>query len=184
MMKKSLFAATRGIRRVSSTASPKMKIPMQSTMSCSTLPHHHNLKSNAPLIENYRSSWPDPIPDKPAHTLLDLPKRTVPDKVLRFQFTANFSSGGSIFYSHLKTNPADFKVIMKVSLSDLPLDGDEKLIFVRMVGKRLNVGNQELKLTSDIFPDRLENRKYLILQLEKLLAEAKRLNNLKDNYVL
>ena len=65
-------------------------------------------------------------------------------------------------------------------MKDLPLDGDERLIFLRMVGSRVQVGNGELKLTADVFPDRMENKKYLILQLENLLAESKRLNSIKE----
>lgn len=68
-------------------------------------------------------------------------------------------------------------------LKDLPLDKDEKSIFVRMVGKRLNVGNGELKLTADKFPNRMENRKYLIFLLENLVAEAKKLNAMKNEFV-
>jgi hypothetical protein len=45
-----------------------------------------------------------------------------------------------------------------------------------MVGKRLRLGDGEVKLTCDKFPNRMENRKYVILQLENLLAETKRLN--------
>jgi hypothetical protein len=68
-------------------------------------------------------------------------------------------------------------------LADLPLDEMERKIFVRMIGPRLNVGNQELKLTCDIFPNRMENKKYLIVQLETLLLECKRLNSIKDQFL-
>lgn len=67
-------------------------------------------------------------------------------------------------------------------MKDLPLDDAEKAIFVRMVGKRLKVGNGELKLTADKFPNRMENRKYLIFLLENLIAESKRLNALKGEF--
>lgn len=65
----------------------------------------------------------------------------------------------------------------------MPLDAQERQIFVRMVGRRLIVGNGEVKFTCDRFPNRLENKKYLMFQLEKLLAEAKRLNTLRDQYL-
>ena len=62
------------------------------------------------------------------------------------------------------------------------MDAAEKEIFVRMVGKRLNVGNGELKLTADKFPNRMENRKYLIFLLENLISESKKLNALKSEF--
>lgn len=74
----------------------------------------HNRASSTPLIEHYRSAWPDVLKDKPSAEMPEFPKRTVPDDLLRFSFTANFDAGGAFFYPHLKTNPADFKVRMKV----------------------------------------------------------------------
>jgi hypothetical protein len=44
-----------------------------------------------------------------------------------------------------------------------------------MVGKRCNIGNRQLKLTCERFPNRSENKKYIIHELEMLIAEAKRL---------
>jgi hypothetical protein len=55
------------------------------------------------------------------------------------------------------------------------LDDIELKIFLRMVGKRCNIGNRELKLTCERFPNRSENQKYIIYELETLIAEAKRL---------
>jgi len=68
-------------------------------------------------------------------------------------------------------------------LRDLPLNDEERQIFVRMVGPRIKVGNGEVKLTCDKFPNKMENRKYLVFQLEKLLKEARRLATIKDQYL-
>lgn len=54
------------------------------------------------------------------------------------------------------------------------MKGGEKDIFVQMVGKRLRVGNGELLLTTDKFPNKMENRKYLVFLLENLIAESKK----------
>jgi hypothetical protein len=74
----------------------------------------HTTNSNVPLVENFRSVWPDP-----SHQLqgepLNLPPRTVLDSALRFRFTATFSHGIDLFYPHLKCHPSDFKVLMFVS---------------------------------------------------------------------
>ena len=51
-----------------------------------------------------------------------------------------------------------------------------------MVGPRYNTGKQEIKLVSDRFPNRIENKRYLILLLEKLIADAKRIDGIADDY--
>jgi hypothetical protein len=51
-----------------------------------------------------------------------------------------------------------------------------------MVGKRYNVGRREVKLTAERFPNRIENKRYLILLLESLILESKKLNKLPSKY--
>ena len=70
----------------------------------------------------------------------------------------------------------------QVDLNDLPLNEDERLVFLRMVGPRYNTGRNEVRLTSQKFPNRIENKRYLTLLLEQLLSEAKRLNSIKSNF--
>ncbi len=80
-----------------------------------TTPGAHSKNSNTPLIETFRSNWPDPdyfMKTKPEEVL---PPRTVSDKVLRFHFTSTFAHGNSIYYPHLKTHAADLKVKLYVS---------------------------------------------------------------------
>lgn len=60
-------------------------------------------------------------------------------------------------------------------LADLSLTKDEEYILIRMVAKRFNVGRREIRLTSERFPNRIENKRYLIYLLENLVAEAKNL---------
>jgi hypothetical protein len=48
-------------------------------------------------------------------------------------------------------------------------------ILIEMVGKRFNTGRREITLITERFPNRIENKKYLIFQLEKLLEETRRL---------
>lgn len=149
----------------------------------STLSDHGNSSSN-PLIENYRSTWPDPEYQAPANILESLPKRTVPDSVLKFRMTASFGHGSSIFYPHIATHPADCKVRMQVSLNDLNLSKDESAIFLRMIGTRFNTGNKVVTLISDRFTNRLENKKYLIYLLEDLLVKTRELDMIKNSYLL
>lgn len=84
----------------------------------SNVPYHHDRTSSSPLIEHYRSAWPDVRPDVPEDVQIELPERTIPDEHLRFNFTTTFSPGGSYFFTHLESNPADFKVLMKVSCNN------------------------------------------------------------------
>lgn len=69
-------------------------------------------------------------------------------------------------------------------MRDMNLSVTERAIFARLVGPRLNVGNAELKLTCSKFPNKLENKKYVILLLENLIAEAKRLAQVEDKYIM
>jgi hypothetical protein len=83
--------------------------------SSSILPHN-SPTSSAPLVQHFRPRWPEPeLAVVPPDAALKLPEqRTVSEKVLRFQMSATFSHGTSIFYPHLKFNPADIKVSVKV----------------------------------------------------------------------
>lgn len=49
-----------------------------------------------------------------------------------------------------------------------------------MIGPRYNVGNQEITLITDRFPNRIENKRYLGYLLENLLLECKNLLQFKD----
>ena len=42
-----------------------------------------------------------------------------------------------------------------------------------MVGTRYNVGKKEIKLTCERFPNRIENKRYLVLLLENLVRVRK-----------
>jgi hypothetical protein len=66
------------------------------------------------FIENYRSSWPDALPDQPVATMPEIQERTIPDSVITTSFTAHFDSGNTMFHPHLQTNPKDFKAILTV----------------------------------------------------------------------
>ena len=67
-------------------------------------------------------------------------------------------------------------------MKDLPLSDEEKQVVVRIVGPRYNPGKKEFRLVSERFPNRIENRKYLTLLLEQILAEAKALNMQRGNF--
>jgi small subunit ribosomal protein S35 len=63
----------------------------------------------------------------------------------------------------------------QVNVSDLGLTSAEQSVLRRLVGKRYNPGRNEITLVADQFPSRVENKKYLVLLLENLCSEARRL---------
>lgn len=70
----------------------------------------------------------------------------------------------------------------QVSINDCELNPRQKKILIEMVGPRYNTGKQEVKLVSDRFPNRIENKRHLILLLEKLIAETKRIDAVADDF--
>ena len=54
-------------------------------------------------------------------------------------------------------------------------------VFARLVGNRYRPGSREVKLTYDRFPNRIENKRYLIIILENLILEAKKIVNVISN---
>jgi hypothetical protein len=70
----------------------------------------------------------------------------------------------------------------QVFVRDLGLTKEEEAVVIAMVGKRYNQGRKEIKLTSDRFPNRIENKRYLVVLLENLLAEAKTLSKDASQY--
>jgi hypothetical protein len=95
-----------GIQRISSNCK------MARTLATSVIRGHNNRNSNAPLLEKYRPVWPDS--DFGKGNVEELPLRSVPQEDLKFQLTASFENGSSLFYPHLPHNPADFKVKLSV----------------------------------------------------------------------
>jgi hypothetical protein len=53
-------------------------------------------------------------------------------------------------------------------------------MFLAMVGSRFNPGKREVRITCDRFPNRIENKKYTIIQLERLIIESKRIFHLQS----
>lgn len=67
-----------------------------------------------------------------------------------------------------------------MKVDDLGLSPEEKKVVIALVGSRFNPGKKEIKLSADRFPNRIENKRYLTMQLENIVAEAKRLVKERD----
>lgn len=95
----------------------------------------------------------------------------IPETVLKFRTTC---------YDRLMlapyVQPSEYKVILQVKMKHLPLETDaEKEIFYQIVGKRFNHESQELKLTSNQFASRIENKRHLCWMLDRIVMGAKNL---------
>mmetsp|Transcript_835 Transcript_835/g.1445 ORF Transcript_835/g.1445 Transcript_835/m.1445 type:complete len:181 (-) Transcript_835:276-818(-) len=144
-----------------------------------TFSKHNKPGATTPFLQHYRSTWPNTAHELPPDVEEPvLPPRTIDDKVLHFKLSARYDFGSSVFYPNLDYHPADFKVSMMVKTADLGLNEEELKIFLHMVGPRYNQGKREVKLTCKRFPNRIENKRFLVLTLENLLAEAKNLSSL------
>ena len=94
------------------TISSNSNSSSSSSSSSSNINSHLSSISDEPLIENYRPTWPF-APQSKAEDVV-VPPRTVDDSKLHFEMKATFDHGIALFYPHLKFNPADFKVKLKV----------------------------------------------------------------------
>lgn len=91
--------------------------PLSRMTSTEGLKEHTSPGSMRPLVQYYRTRWPDPAPETAAAAEpIKLPERTVPDECLMFSLKFSNQPGTTIFFPHLKTNPKDRKVILQVDL--------------------------------------------------------------------
>lgn len=141
---------------------------------------HTSPNSSSPLIQSYRNNWPDPYQVSTTIPPIVLPERTVQENLLRFKLSATYEHGTAVHFPHLQFNPSDYKVSLYVSIDDLKLSPREAAIFIEMIGSRYNQGKREVRLISNRFPNRIENKRYLTYLLENLLNEARRINALSD----
>ena len=141
----------------------------------SVISKHQGPRAARPLIGHYKPKWPMAT-QKPLPKEFSPVSRTVANEKLRFQFKTTFGHGSAILYPHLKFHPGDFKVGLVVKVEGCGFTSElEKEVFIEMVGPRYNTSKKEVRLTSERFPNRIENKKYLINLLEKLIAESKML---------
>ena len=73
-------------------------------------------------------------------------------------------------------SPGEHRVTVKVALKDIPFENDhEKDIFMEIVGPRYNPKKGDLQLSSEKFASRIENKRYLVDMIEKILANSRQL---------
>jgi hypothetical protein len=94
----------------------------------------------------------------------------VAENALRFTTT---SYGRLTSAPHV--HPAEHRVVLQVSTNKLLLSGPEQDILKEIVGSRWNVERQELRLTSDQFGSRIENKRHLVSMLDRIVLSSQRL---------
>ncbi|KAG1046738.1 hypothetical protein G6F43_010790 [Rhizopus delemar] len=121
----------------------------------------HNLFDNIRQVRQYLRK-----------TEFELPKLNVyakpfeapsSDQILKFKTHTYLGEG----------HPVERKVVLSVKVDDLKLNDTEKHKFLLLSGPRYNVDTQELVMSSERFPKRQQNKKFLIDNLNKLIKEAK-----------
>ena len=69
----------------------------------------------------------------------------------------------------------EHQVTVKVHTSVLPLTAQEKEILREIVGSRLNDERKELRLSSNVFASRIENKRHVVSMLDRILVSCQRM---------
>ena len=76
-------------------------------------------------------------------------------------------------------SPGEHRVTVTLSLDAIPWDAQrgeaEKKILLEIVGPRYNQEKNDLKLSSEKFGSRIENKRYLVGMIEKIVSSAREL---------
>jgi hypothetical protein len=94
----------------------------------------------------------------------------IPESKLRFTTT---SFGRTLIAPHV--HPNEHRVVLKINTRNLPLEPPEMEILREIVGNRLNDERQELRLTSNQFGSRIENKRHLVSMLDRIVLSCQRL---------
>lgn len=101
----------------------------------------------------------------------------IPENVLRFSSTAY---GRTLLAPYV--HPNEHRVIMKMNTKHLPFStANEYEILREIVGQRLNDDRKELRLTSNKFGSRIENKRHLVSMLDRIILSCQKLGaEIKD----
>jgi len=103
-----------------------------------------------------------------------------PSSVLKCGVLEDDLEFSTICYGRLQlaphVQPLEHRVILKVSLDVLPVKTLlEKVILREIVGNRMNEQKNVLKIQSNIFGSRIENKRHLVSMLDRIILGTKRL---------
>ena len=95
----------------------------------------------------------------------------IPESELRFQ-TVSYGRFALPPY----VSPGEHRVTVKVALAAIPFRNElEKEIFMEIVGSRFDPRRGDLKLSSEKFASRIENKRYLVDMIERIVSNAQKL---------
>ena len=84
-------------------------------------------------------------------------------------------------YTSPHVQPGEHQVTLKVKLEHLPLNEEETLIFKRLVGsRRVHEERDEVRLISNQFASRIENKRHVVSMLDRLVLASQMLAKGKD----
>lgn len=96
----------------------------------------------------------------------------IPEDVLRF---SSMTYGRTLMAPTV--HPNEHRVVLKVNKVHLPLSDVEMTILREIVGDRLNDERSELRLTSNQFGSRIENKRHLVSMLDRIILSCQRLGS-------
>jgi Mitochondrial ribosomal subunit protein len=96
----------------------------------------------------------------------------IPESFLRFTTT---SFGRTLAAPHV--HPTEHSVVLKINTRYLPLEATEMEILREIVGNRLSDERQELRLTSNQFGSRMENKRHLVSMLDRIVLSCQRMGS-------
>jgi hypothetical protein len=94
----------------------------------------------------------------------------IPESALRYSTT---SYGRLMLVPHVHVN--EHKVSVKIHTSKLPLNDLEMNLLHEIVGSRLNFEKEELRISSNQFASRIENKRHLVSMLNRIVFACQRL---------
>ena len=70
--------------------------------------------------------------------------------------------------------PGEYRVTLIIAMEDIPLQNElERTVFRQIVGRRYLPHKDELRLTSEQFASRIENKRHLVSMLDRIVINTK-----------
>lgn len=134
--------------------------------------NHHYVSPMQDLFDTMKQNGPTTLGTTEfSPAAVKLLKCGVAEHDLRFTTT---SYGRLTVAPHV--HPAEHRVVLQVSTDKLPLSNEkQREILKEIVGSRWNEERQELRLTSDQFGSRIENKRHLVSMLDRIVLSSQRL---------
>ena len=179
MSRKALTSLPFAARSVTRRLSPPMMVAKPSNLGSSSPLTTVTARKSGKYISPFNSLFEDM---KAGKTLISPENSTAQAEPARlkcgvFEHRLRFKT---VNYPRLQlppyVHPNEYKVTLKVYLNDLPLKTDlEKKIFHQIVGSRYIETFGELRLSSNQFASRIENKRHLTSMLNRIVSGAKQL---------